>query len=206
VLREKGIETWGPNGTKVPVESLFNKLLRLNRSCICNYCYTLRPFEEYANGFSHAGCINPLIGMSRLRRIRYFAFDSTDWLDTKRPAERLARALDAIRLAPNIDVILLTKRIENFTSRLEAVLNRLEDKRPEAEDDVLFNWIADWVPGDGAKPPKNVWLGVSVEDQKRADERIPELLKTPAAVRFLSVEPLLEPIDLSKWLGQGGQL
>lgn len=43
----------------------------------------------------------------------------------------------------------------------------------------------------------NVWIGTSVEDQKRADERIPELLKIPAAIRFLSVEPLLGPVDLS---------
>lgn len=50
-------------------------------------------------------------------------------------------------------------------------------------------------------PLPNVWLGTSVEDQKRADERIPHLLKCPAAVRFLSVEPLLGPIDLSSWLG-----
>ncbi|MEA3044535.1 MAG: hypothetical protein QOH47_2373 [Sphingomonadales bacterium] len=45
-------------------------------------------------------------------------------------------------------------------------------------------------------PLPNVWLGVSVEDQKRADERIPDLLATPAAVRFLSCEPLLGPLDL----------
>lgn len=45
-----------------------------------------------------------------------------------------------------------------------------------------------------------VWLGVSVEDQKRADERIPELLKTPAAVRFVSYEPALDLIDFSPWL------
>jgi protein gp37 len=45
-------------------------------------------------------------------------------------------------------------------------------------------------------PLPNVWLGVSVEDQQRADERIPHLLATPAAVRFLSVEPLLGPVDL----------
>ncbi|KRE02568.1 hypothetical protein ASE61_14910 [Bosea sp. Root670] len=44
-------------------------------------------------------------------------------------------------------------------------------------------------------PLPNVWLGVSTEDQKRADERIPELLATPAAVRFVSAEPLLGPID-----------
>jgi protein gp37 len=50
-------------------------------------------------------------------------------------------------------------------------------------------------------PLSNVWLGVSAEDQARADERIPELLATPAAVRFLSAEPLLGPIDLRTWIG-----
>lgn len=45
-------------------------------------------------------------------------------------------------------------------------------------------------------PLPNVWLGTSVEDQKRADERIPHLLKCPAAVRFLSVEPLLGSVDI----------
>lgn len=48
----------------------------------------------------------------------------------------------------------------------------------------------------GVSPPlSNVWLGVSVEDQKNADERIPLLLETPAAIRFLSCEPLLGPIE-----------
>lgn len=46
----------------------------------------------------------------------------------------------------------------------------------------------------------NVWLGVSVEDQKAADERIPLLLQTPAAVRFVSCEPLLGPVDLEPHL------
>lgn len=46
-------------------------------------------------------------------------------------------------------------------------------------------------------PLPNVWLGVSVEDQKRADERIPDLLDTPAAIRFISAEPLLGPVDLT---------
>jgi protein gp37 len=45
-------------------------------------------------------------------------------------------------------------------------------------------------------PLPNVWLGVSMEDQRAADERIPLLLETPAAVRFLSCEPLLGPVDL----------
>lgn len=47
-------------------------------------------------------------------------------------------------------------------------------------------------------PLPNVWLGVSVEDQPRANERIPDLLATPAAVRFVSAEPLLGPVDFTK--------
>jgi len=50
-------------------------------------------------------------------------------------------------------------------------------------------------------PTPNVWLGVSVEDQARADERIPHLIETPAEVRFLSCEPLIGPVDLSPFLG-----
>ena len=52
----------------------------------------------------------------------------------------------------------------------------------------------------GAWPIPNVWLGVSAEDQRRADERIPDLLATPAAVRFVSAEPLLGPIDFGPYL------
>lgn len=48
-------------------------------------------------------------------------------------------------------------------------------------------------------PLPNVWLGVSVEDQRRADERIPILLNTPAAIRWISAEPLLGPVDLHGW-------
>jgi len=49
-------------------------------------------------------------------------------------------------------------------------------------------------------PLPNVWVGVSAEDQPRADERIPDLLATPAAVRFVSAEPLLGPSDFRRWL------
>ncbi len=60
-----------------------------------------------------------------------------------------------------------------------------------------------WAGPDLPWPLPNVWLGTSVEDQQRADERIPHLLDTPAAVRFLSCEPLLEPVDLEPWLWEG---
>jgi hypothetical protein len=49
-------------------------------------------------------------------------------------------------------------------------------------------------------PLKNWWCGVSVEDQPRADERIPLLLDTPAAVRWISLEPMLAPVDLNGWV------
>jgi len=49
-------------------------------------------------------------------------------------------------------------------------------------------------------PAPNVWLGVTAEDQQRADQRIPDLLATPAAVRFVSMEPLLGPVNLRPWL------
>lgn len=48
--------------------------------------------------------------------------------------------------------------------------------------------------------PPNLWLGVTVENQQAADERIPLLLNTPAAVRFISVEPMLSHVDLSTYL------
>jgi protein gp37 len=49
-------------------------------------------------------------------------------------------------------------------------------------------------------PLPNVWIGVSAERQKEADERIPDLLATPAAVRFLSAEPLLGPLDIIRYM------
>lgn len=54
-----------------------------------------------------------------------------------------------------------------------------------------------------AWPLRNVWLGVSVEDQTRADERIPDLLATPAVVRWISAEPLLGPVDLGAITSDG---
>lgn len=57
---------------------------------------------------------------------------------------------------------------------------------------------------DATRSADHIWLGVSVENQEQADKRIPELLKIPARVRFLSCEPLLGPIDLYKWMRGDG--
>lgn len=71
---------------------------------------------------------------------------------------------------------------------------QLLTKRPENVMKMTsFWWWYTW--------SHNVWIGTTVEDQERAEERIPHLLGIPASVRFLSLEPLLGPLDLSSWLG-----
>jgi protein gp37 len=62
----------------------------------------------------------------------------------------------------------------------------------------FFQTLEDWNPTEWP----NVWLGVSVEDQKTTDERIPILLQIPAAKRFVSVEPMLGTMDISNYLPQ----
>jgi len=73
-------------------------------------------------------------------------------------------------------------------------------KRPDRMQALLTDWERRLTfpsnPRTAVLP--NVWLGVSIEDQDTADKRIPMLLGTPAAVRFLSVEPLLGPVDLTR--------
>ena len=76
-----------------------------------------------------------------------------------------------IEKTPWLDWLLLTKRPENIALRVP--------------------WTKHW--------PANVWLGTTVEDQQRAEERLPILLQFPAKYRFLSCEPLLGSVDLSRW-------
>lgn len=80
-------------------------------------------------------------------------------------------------------------------------------KRARRMQKLIFD--AQWATGEarfnglsrfGRNPFRNVWLGVSAEDQEWADNRIPWLMRTPAAVRFVSCEPLLGPINLTRWL------
>ncbi len=124
-----------------------------------------------------------------------------DWLDDEVPIEWLADFLKLIHETPHLNWLLLTKRPENFGERVLAALNWNEENREEDESVPvdLTLWLSNWI---GAHvPPENMWIGVSVENQKTADQRIQELLKIPARVRFLSVEPMLERIDFSKWIG-----
>lgn len=111
---------------------------------------------------------------------------------TKRPERMRAYLLDRERLS----------QIES------AMCDRCTDQEGRLcgygnDDCQLSAWLT--------LPLPNVWLGVSVEDQRAADERVPLLLQTPAAMRFLSCEPLVGPVELSdvsgwvdptRWLGK----
>lgn len=111
-------------------------------------------------------------------------FEDRDELDPWR--RDLWRLIDA---TPNLDWLLLTKRPERWRRcwPLDPIPGHIRQNEGDGKD---------W-----RKCP-NVWLGTSVENQATADDRIPHLLQTPAAVRFLSVEPLLGPLDLTKWLAR----
>lgn len=98
-----------------------------------------------------------------------------------------ARLFELIERTPNLHWLLLTKRPQNI---LPMIGRYLDDNFMVSVDD--YETIEAWFERMGDR----VWIGTSVEDQKRADERIPHLLTIPAAVRFLSVEPLLGPVDL----------
>lgn len=114
------------------------------------------------------------------------------------PDEWIDRVFAVMALCPQHTFQVLTKRSgrmrEYLTawsgdwSRTDAVWNEIHRLTEAGEGD----------PGDReiVLPLPNVWLGVSVEDQQRADERIPDLLATPAAVRWISAEPLLGPVNI----------
>jgi protein gp37 len=122
-------------------------------------------------------------------RLAVFSASLSDWLDEEVPIEWLADLLALIERTPHLDWLLLSKRIDKWSDRLHQVVRETHDGAD------MF--ASRWLDGDA---PSNAWIGTSVEDQRRADERIPYLLRVPAAVRFLSCEPLLSGVDLSRWI------
>lgn len=83
------------------------------------------------------------------------------------------------------------ERLWGLIDQTEALDWLLLTKRPENVGGMV-PWNSNW--------PENVWLGTSVEDQRRAEERIPVLVTYPARMLFLSCEPLLGAVDVSPWL------
>jgi protein gp37 len=96
-----------------------------------------------------------------------------DVFDNKVPTSWRVDLWSLIRSTPALDWFLLTKRPQN---------------------------IRDMLPTDWGEGWPNVWLGTTTENQEEANRRIPHLVAIPAAVRFLSVEPMLEAVDVVPWL------
>lgn len=105
------------------------------------------------------------------KRPRVFCASLADWLDNQVPREWRYDLWQLIEATPELDWLLLTKRIENY--------------------EKLVPWHTD-------KIPPNIWLGTTCEDQERADKRVSILRHIPATVRFLSCEPMIGPIDLER--------
>lgn len=122
--------------------------------------------------------------------LRVFCASLADVFDNQVPIEWLADLLVLIYYTESLTWLLLTKRPQNIVKRLRAAVPALREKHENLVADRIERWLA----GD---PPPNVAIGITAEDQTRADERIPLLLATPAVVRFLSCEPLLSDIDLT---------
>lgn len=198
----KTLGVWGPNGTRVvAAEAYWREPVKWNRDAKIVgkrrrvFCASLADvFEDWPGRIQNAQGHDVWVSQRGTRSWdsddgseRDFAYDRKP-LTMQDVRDRLFRLIDD---TPHLDWLLLSKRPENMLRMTyDAWCKKVPGHVSQNE-------------GDGRKWawPGNVWAGVSVEDQARADERIPLLLQTPAAVRFLSVEPLLGPVDLSKWLG-----
>ncbi len=113
--------------------------------------------------------------------------------------EHRQRLFQIIQVTPELDWLLLTKRPEEFRATLPWTTCRTPAEIARGSDLL------------GHQPWPNVWLGVTAEDQEHADLRVPILLDTPAAIRFVSYEPALGPVDfcggggvVGDWLGAVG--
>jgi len=128
----------------------------------------------------------------------FFVNSMSDLFHEGVPDEVIDRIFAIMALCPQHTFQVLTKRSARMrdyfsenerTGNFEPMVRMIAAARA-IRPDQPYN-MTEW-------PLPNVWLGVSIEDQTRADERIPDLLATPAAIRFISAEPLLGPVDLSR--------
>ncbi|MFM0630716.1 phage Gp37/Gp68 family protein [Paraburkholderia xenovorans] len=110
------------------------------------------------------------------RRQRVFCASLADVFDNAVDPVWRADLFRLIRSTPNLDWLLLTKRIGNARQMID-----------DARDADAIGPVWPW---------ENVWLGATIVNQEEADRDIPKLMQVPARVRFLSMEPLLGPVDL----------
>jgi len=176
VFRFKGMKHGDP---RVKSKGFLEEALALNRKpWICDVCG-----DAWAEDSFFCGCQPP--GSRNKHRRRIFLLSLGDVWDEKVPIEWLAETLHTIWECDQCIWYLCSKRWAQWRDRLTQII-----PTPDWE----FNdWLGKWIHG---YPPPNVLGLCSVEDQQRADERIPQFLKVPLACRGLSLEPLLGPVDL----------
>ncbi|MBL1435663.1 MAG: phage Gp37/Gp68 family protein [Rhodobacteraceae bacterium] len=149
----------------------------------------------------------------RKKPTMYFVNSMGDLFHESVPDEWIDRVFAVMALCPQHTFQVLTKRADRMREYMTGDMAAHRIARPAVDfmlaHKTLCNAAADAVHSHGDIdfpdeisirhwPLPNVWLGVSVEDQTRADERIPLLLDTPAAVRFVSAEPLLGAVQLNR--------
>ena len=171
---------------------------RISDGCLRCYIDRTPPFRMAHNRFDSPGiggktriALHPerLAAPLRWRKPRrVFVNSLSDLFHKDSPTDLIAKAFAVMAACPQHSFQILTKR----PGRMQSLMS--SDAFVEA---VRTEFEALGTQGTLAWPLPNVWLGVSVEDQRAADIRIPKLLNTPAAVRFLSCEPLLSAVDLN---------
>jgi protein gp37 len=186
----------------------------------CRNCYAERMLArfsdpgQYAHGFAERTPSGPKwtgkveLQTDRLRvplrwkkPARVFVNSTSDLFHEALSFEEIDRVFATMALAGRHVFQVLTKRPARAREYLEA---RAKSAQPWKDAARKIGYSLEYDDDFGPPislvrfPLPNVWLGVSVEDRATAVERIPELLKTPAALRWVSAEPLLEPIDFRR--------
>lgn len=162
----------------------------------CDHCYAETIATRFAGTKAYPDGFEVTLRPERLdqplrwkRPRRIFVNSMSDLFHKDVPDEFIAQIFAVMALAQQHTFQVLTKRPGRMRSLLlsDRFVEMIDESRPESFE--ALGW-----------PLPNVWLGTSVENQHWADVRIPLLLETPAAVRFLSCEPLLGPVDLTRYL------
>jgi protein gp37 len=198
----KTLGVWGPSGTRVvAAESQWREPLKWNKAAgeagerHRVFCASLadvfeawggRMVDAHGNHLVRVGPGSHTDPRSGAAWKSVAAVEEYDVRDLLTMDDVRSRLFCLIHQTPNLDWLLLTKRADGIMPTLERMADRGGDG-----GDLAKQWLY------GAVMP-NVWLGVSVENQPAADSRIPHLFRVPAAVRFLSCEPLLDAVDLRR--------
>lgn len=186
-FRIKGLKHGDP--IYVEGDNIWNDPIRWNRRpWICDQCgraHSNATVEGWENTGDQSGifCVG-CNGITTMHRRKVFVLSLSDWLLGRIETQHRARLLNTIRLCPDLIFMLLSKRVEDFFELVEAA----QDWHFDHGDRNTAGWLSDWRKGYA---PRNVMVGTTVEDNARMS-RVRDLVKIPAAYRFLSCEPLLE--------------